>query len=77
MRLLLYRREECPLCDHAEEALRGAGAEAWEAVEVGWEGPLEERYGTRVPVLVRADNGAELAWPFDAWTVKRFLASPA
>ena len=73
MRLILYRREECPLCEHAEAALRGAGVEAWDAVDVGWEGPLEERYGTRVPVLVRADSGAELAWPFDPPGIRRFL----
>jgi hypothetical protein len=74
MRLILYRREECPLCEHAGEALRGAGVEAWDSVDVGWEGPLEERYGTRVPVLVRDDSGAELAWPFDSGSVCQFVA---
>jgi hypothetical protein len=69
----LYRREDCPLCDHAEEALRGAGVEDFATVEIGWTGPDVERYGERVPVLVRED-GAELAWPFDPWTVRRFLA---
>ena len=73
MTLTLYRREDCPLCDHAEEALRGAGVEAWDTVEVGWNGELAQRYGDRVPVLVRA--GAELAWPFDTWTVRKFLSS--
>jgi|APFre7841882724_1041349.scaffolds.fasta_scaffold47940_2 hypothetical protein len=73
MRLILYRRVECPLCDHAEEALRGAGVAAWDAAEVGWEGPLEERYGTRVPVLVRDDSGAELDWPFDPSSVRHFV----
>ena len=62
-----------PAVRPAEDALRGAGVAAWDAVEVGWEGPLEERYGTRVPVLARADSGAELAWPFDAQAVRRFV----
>ena len=74
MTLTLYRREDCPLCDHAEEALRGAGVAAWDSVEVGWNGELAQRYGERVPVLVREDSGAELAWPFDVWTVRRFVS---
>jgi len=55
------------------EALRGAGVEAWETVEVGWNGELAERYGERVPVLARGDD--ELAWPFDPWTVRKFVSS--
>jgi hypothetical protein len=74
-RLTLYRREDCPLCDHAEEALRGAGVADYETTEVGWSGELAERYGERVPVLVRAADAAELAWPFDVWTVRRFVSS--
>ena len=73
MRLILYRREDCPLCDHAEEALRGAGVAEYETVEVGWNGELADRYGERVPVLAR--GAAELAWPFDAWTVRKFVSS--
>ena len=68
----LYGREDCHLCELAAEALRGAGAEGVAEVDVGWQGELAQRYGTRIPVLVR-DDGAELAWPFDPWTVRRFL----
>ena len=74
MKLELYRRDGCHLCDHAEEALRGAGVEGWESVWIEWAGTLAERYGTRIPVLRRCDTGAELEWPFDAWTVRKFLA---
>ena len=75
MKLELYRRDGCHLCDHAEEALRGAGVEAFAPVDIGWKGDLARRYGMRIPVLVREDTGAELDWPFDAWTVKRFLGN--
>ena len=34
---------------------------------------LEERYGTRVPVLRDARNGRELDWPFDARALREFL----
>jgi hypothetical protein len=32
-----------------------------------------EKYGVRIPVLRRADNGAELGWPFDEAAVVCFL----
>ncbi len=72
MPITLYGREDCHLCELAAEALRGAGVEGVEEVDVGWSGELAKRYGTRIPVLVRED-GTELGWPFDAWTVRRFV----
>jgi hypothetical protein len=35
---------------------------------------LEQRYGTRVPVLRDARDGRELDWPFDAAAVRTFLS---
>jgi hypothetical protein len=75
MKLTLFRREGCHLCEHAEEALRGAGVEAWDEVWLEWSGPLAHRYGARIPVVRREDTGAELEWPFDTWTVRQFLRS--
>jgi hypothetical protein len=74
MRLTLYRRDGCHLCDLAEDALRGAGVAVYDTVVLGWDGELAARYGGRIPVLARADTGAELDWPFDAWSVRRFVA---
>ena len=71
--LTLYRRPECELCDHAERALAAAGVGGYMRVELGWDGSLAERYGERIPVLVRGDSGAELDWPFDSGSVARFL----
>jgi hypothetical protein len=34
---------------------------------------LNQRYGTRVPVLRDARDGRELDWPFDAAAVCEFL----
>ena len=72
MPITLYGREDCHLCELAIEALRGAGVEGVEEIDIGWTGELAKRYGTRIPVLVRED-GTELGWPFDPWTVRRFL----
>jgi len=69
----LYRRNDCELCDHAERALADAGVSGYERVTIGWEGALAERYGERIPVLVRDDSGDELAWPFDSTAVRAFL----
>ena len=71
--LTLYRRPDCELCDLAERALSEAGAHDYACVPISWDGSLAERYGDRIPVLVRGDNGAELAWPFDSGAVRRFL----
>jgi hypothetical protein len=68
----LYRRDSCALCEHAEQALRDVGVEAVARVDVGWDGELAQRYGWRIPVLRTAD-GRELDWPFDAFSVRRFL----
>jgi len=42
-------------------------------VDIADDGSLLERYGARIPVLRRTDNGAELGWPFDAVAVVQFL----
>lgn len=33
-----------------------------------------DRYALRIPVLRRADNGAELNWPFDMSAVLAFIS---
>ena len=71
--LILFRREHCDLCDHAEQALLQAEARDYRRVCIGWGGPLAEAYGERVPVLRDESDGRELDWPFDAWSVRQFL----
>lgn len=72
MRLVLYGKESCHLCDEAEDVLRELGIVA-EYVDIESEASLLEDYGIRIPVLKRLDSGAELGWPFDAEAVARFL----
>jgi len=75
--LILYRRESCHLCDYALEALRAAGVADVATVDIGWDGPLAERYGWRIPVLRDAAGERELDWPFDAFGVRGFIAGGA
>ena len=72
--LVLYRRENCALCEYAAQALVDAGHPDFRSVDVGWQGGLAERYGWRIPVLHDARGERELDWPFDAWSVRRFIA---
>jgi len=74
MRLTLYQRDDCHLCDLALAELAQARIPAFESVFVDDDAQLEARYGERVPVLRDEDSGEEIAWPFDAAAVTRFLA---
>jgi hypothetical protein len=45
-------------------------------VDVADDDALFERYGERVPVLLRPDLEVELSWPFDARAARALLARP-
>ncbi len=68
----LYGTSCCHLCEQAEAILHQAGVAA-QHVDIADDDGLLEKYGVRIPVLRRADNGAELGWPFDAAGVTRFM----
>jgi hypothetical protein len=71
--LILYQRDDCHLCDLALEVLAAAQVPEFDSVFIDENGPLEARYGTRVPVLRRQDTGAELDWPFDRARLRAFV----
>ena len=74
--LTLYQRDDCHLCDLALGVLAEAGAPAFDSVWVDDAPELQQRYGSRVPVLRKACDGRELDWPFDAAAVRAFLHGP-
>lgn len=76
MRLSLYQRDHCHLCDQALAALAAARAPDFESVFIDDDPVLVARYGLRVPVLRDHARGAELDWPFDAGAVRAFLRLP-
>ncbi|GAA2377435.1 glutaredoxin family protein [Dactylosporangium salmoneum] len=51
MRLLLYTREGCHLCEEARAVLERVG-EPFEEVDISGDDELEEEYGFRIPVLL-------------------------
>ena len=75
MRLTLFQRDDCHLCDLALAELAQARVPDFESVFIDEDPVLEARYGVRIPVLRREEGGAELDWPFDAAAVAAFLRS--
>ena len=74
VRLTLYQRDDCHLCDLALDVLAQARVPDFDSVFIDGDAELEQHYGERVPVL-RTSAGQELGWPFDAATVSAFLAA--
>jgi hypothetical protein len=74
MRLTLFQRDDCPLCDQAYERLAVTGVADLEPVWIDGDAELEARYGARVPVLRREHDGRELDWPFESAALRAFLA---
>ena len=74
MRLRLYQRDDCPLCDAALAVLAEARTPEFESVWIDDDAALEARFGERVPVLRDESRDADLDWPFDADAVRAFLA---
>lgn len=72
--LRMFQRDDCHLCDLALEVLAQARAPDFESVFIDGDDALEARYGIRVPVL-RDDAGRELDWPFDADSLRAWLAA--
>ncbi|BCT92804.1 NrdH-redoxin [Lysobacter helvus] len=73
MRLRLYQRDDCPLCDAALAVLAEARTPDFEPVWIDDDAALEARFGERVPVLRDEDRDIELDWPFDADAIRAFL----
>ena len=73
--LILYSRADCHLCKLAE-AMLGSADLAWREVDIDDDLELLGKYGVRVPVICRPDDGKELFFPFDEEALLRFTAGP-
>jgi hypothetical protein len=73
MRLVLFQRDDCPLCDAAIEVLAQARVPEFESEWIDGDASLEAHYGARVPVLRDTARDREIGWPFDAAAVRAFL----
>lgn len=75
MRLILYQRDDCRLCDEALALLAAASVGDFTSVWIDGDEALEVRYGTRVPVLRDEDTGREIDWPLSSTNIDSFLAA--
>jgi glutaredoxin-like protein DUF836 len=75
MRLILYQRDDCHLCDLALDVLAQARVPDFTSVFIDDDADLEARYGELVPVLRDQESERELNWPFDAQAVAGWLAA--
>ncbi len=75
MKLILYQRDDCHLCDQALDLLATARVPDFESVFIDDDAELESRYGERVPVLRFDEADLELDWPFDANALRRLLSA--
>jgi hypothetical protein len=73
LRLTLFQRDDCHLCDLALEVLAQARVPDFESVFIDGDDALEARYGERVPVLRDETRDWELDWPFDADALRVLL----
>jgi len=71
--LMLYSTSHCHLCDDAATLLNKLAVNSLTIIEITDNEQLLSAYGTRIPVLRREDNCAELDWPFNAQDVVQFL----
>ena len=78
MRLLLYTRPGCHLCDVAKEALDRISArtgEPWAEVDISGDPELEAEYGIRIPVVL-LDGKEHGYWRVEEDRLRRDLARP-
>lgn len=75
MRLVLYQRDDCKLCDEALAVLAAARVPDFDSVFIDDDAALEARYGERIPVLRDQARERELGWPFGPDDVRRFIGA--
>ena len=77
--LILYTKQNCHLCDQAEQILQAVQRDIpIEVEQVDIAAPQNmaalARYGERIPVLSQPGRETELNWPFSLVEVKAYLA---
>ena len=73
----LLGTQGCHLCDDAEQVLVSCldlSKVHIEVVDIAESDELMQAYATRIPVLRHVSSKTDLAWPFQAEQVQRFMA---
>lgn len=75
--LIFYTTAGCHLCDVARQVYQSTLNPEYfqvQEIDIADQDGLIERYGVRIPVIQRCQDGAELNWPFDQQALMDFLA---
>ena len=70
---VLYGTDGCHLCEDAEYLVLQTGVQ-FKQVDIIDDETAQQRYATRIPVLLNRQSGTELGWPFDASMLRNFLS---
>lgn len=60
--ILLYSRNDCPLCEDVEETLQRLNIE-YKFIDIDLDETLRKKYHVKVPILLNHKQ-QELGWPF-------------
>ncbi|MCE9678852.1 glutaredoxin family protein [Shewanella sp. AS1] len=71
---ILFHTEACHLCEQAQ-ALLDSLSVAYTREDICDSDTFVERYGIRIPVLLRQQDQLELDWPFDIAQLKEFTGA--
>lgn len=72
----LLSRTPCPLCNEAIRMINSCSLEEpirLHMVDIEQDTDLQREYGWLIPVVIRAEDDAELKWPFDQQQLTGFL----
>lgn len=78
MQLVLYTTSYCHLCEQAEALLISLKDQTdinWQLTEISEDEFLTNKFGIRIPVLMRLDNQHELNWPFTENDILQLIQS--
>jgi hypothetical protein len=71
---ILFHTDVCHLCEQAQMLIDSLGID-YIRQDICDIDTLAERYGTRIPVLLRQSDNSELNWPFDIQQLKQFTGA--
>jgi len=79
MKITFFTGPDCELCDHAQALIDTVFGDSPDAAYLSVEKKnirtdpeYYHLYATRIPVLKREDTAQELAWPFNADSLRAF-----
>jgi hypothetical protein len=76
-KLRLFTTQGCHLCEQAQALVSPLLREsvfALELVEISGSDEMIERYGIRIPVVLREDRTEDLGWPFTTEMLDNYLS---